>query len=227
MLNGPIFTRARDIIAANVNDLLERADDPAKMIRMIILEMEEVLAETRATAARAIADLKEMRSAHHRLERLSNEWEERAGLALEKGREDLAKQALMERAKVNDMIGGIAEEMSGIEELLKGYEADIQRLQNKLGEARSRQASIANRIESAMSRARARELLYGERTEEAFARFDQLERRADVAEGHADAMGMGIKSLEDEFAELKAEERALEALEEMKKARKSGKGEQG
>ncbi|MCJ7420757.1 PspA/IM30 family protein [Sphingomicrobium astaxanthinifaciens] len=228
MLSGPIFTRARDIIAANVNELLEKSADPAKMIRMIIMEMEDVLAETRATAARAIADLKEMRAAHGRLERMAGDWQDRAELALAKGREDLAKQALIERSRVDDMLGSLASEMAGIERVLKGYEADIQRLQSKLNEARARQASIASRIESAMSRARARELLYGERTEEAFARFDQLERRADMAEGHADAMGLGARSLEDEFAELKAEERALEALEEMKKARAArGAGDQG
>lgn len=227
MLSGPIFTRARDIIAANVNELLDRSEDPAKMIRMIIMEMEEVLAETRATAARAIADLKEMRQAHGRLERLGHDWQERAELALSKGREDLAKQALVEKAKTSDMIEGIADEMSGIEETLKSYEKDIQRLQSKLSEARARQASIATRIESAMSRAKARELLYGERTEEAFARFDQLERRADMAEGHADALGLGARSLEDEIAELKADEAADAALEEMKKALEARKGEQG
>lgn len=225
VLSGPIFTRARDVIAANVNELVDRAEDPAKMIRMVILEMEEVLGETRATAARSIADLKEMRLAHDKLERAELDWQERAGLALEKGREDLARQALLEKARIADLMDGLADEMVELERLLKSYEADIQRLQAKLNEARSRQAAIVSRIDSAMSRARARELLYGGRTQEAFSRFEELERRADVAEGHADALALGSgPDLEEEIAALKAEEAADAALAEMKAAKKKQEG---
>ncbi|WP_260483467.1 phage shock protein PspA [Sphingomicrobium flavum] len=222
ILNGPIFTRARDIIAANVTELLDKAEDPARMIRMIIAEMEEVLVEVRATAARSIADLKEMRRANARLETLQLSWTERAELALEKGREDLAKQALVEKSKVGDMIDGLREEMVQIETVLKGYEADIAKLQGKLSEARARQNSIATRIESAMTRAKAREMMYGSRTEDAFSRFEMLERRADLAEGHAEALGLaGPKSLEDEIAELKAEEQVDAELAAMKAALKA------
>ena len=227
-LSGPIFTRARDIIAANVNELLDRSEDPAKMIRMMILEMEDVLGETRATAARAIADLKEMRSTHYRLEGMAADWTARAELALEKGREDLARQALMERGRIGDMIDGIAGEMVEIEAVLKGYEQDIQRLQAKLAEARSRQAAIAGRIERAMHQVRARETLYGGKTREAFARFEELERAADLAEGRAEAAALASKTLEEEIAELKAAERVDRALEELKKSRHDAReGEQG
>ncbi|WP_265571535.1 phage shock protein PspA [Sphingomicrobium nitratireducens] len=219
ILSGPIFTRARDIIAANVNELLDRSEDPAKMIRMIIAEMEEVLVEVRATAARSIADIKEMRRASDRLRSLETSWTERAELALSKDREDLAKQALVEKAKVSEMIEGLGEEIGQIEEVLRGYEADIAKLQNKLREARARQASIASRIESAMTRARAREVIYGERTEDAFSRFEMLERRADLAEGHAEALGLsGPKSLEDEIAELRTAEKVDAELAKMKAA---------
>lgn len=219
-LSGPIFSRARDIIAANMTELLDRSEDPARMIRMIIAEMEEVLVEVRATAARSIADLKEMRRASDRLADLELSWTERAELALSKDREDLAKQALIEKTKVSDMIDGLRGEMEQIETVLKGYEADIARLQAKLAEARARQASIASRIESAMTRARAREAMYGSRTEDAFARFEQLERRADLAEGYADALGMtGPKSLEEEIAELRAADKVDAELAAMKAAR--------
>src|SRR5678815_3322999 len=97
ILSGPIFTRTRDIIAANMTELLDRAEDPARMIRMIIVEMEETLVEVRATAARSIADIKEMRRAMTRLDSLQASWSEKAGLALEKGREDLARAALNEK----------------------------------------------------------------------------------------------------------------------------------
>ena len=212
-----IFSRTRDIFAANFTELLDRAEDPARMIRMIILEMEETLVEVRASAARSIADGKEMRRAIARLDELQTSWTEKAELALSKDREDLAKAALMERQKAADMADGLRSEIAVIEETLKGYEADIAKLQGKLREARARQNAIANRIESAVTRAKARELLNGNRTEDAFSRFEVLERRADFAEGRADALGMtGPKSLEEEIAELKASEKVDAELEALK-----------
>ena len=219
ILSGPIFTRTRDIIAANMTELLDRAEDPARMIRMIIMEMEETLVEVRATAARSIADIKEMRRSMARLDGLRESWTDKAELALEKGREDLARAALNEKQKAADMADGLREEMAQIEQVLRGYEQDIARLQAKLAEARSRQNAIANRLESAMTRARAQEILHGSRTEDAFARFDLLERRADLAEGYADALGLtGPKSLEEEIAELKASDKVDAELEDLKAA---------
>ena len=214
-----IFSRARDIFAANMTEMLDRAEDPARMIRMIILEMEETLVDVRATAAKAIADGKDMRRTLARLEDLQANWTEKAELALSKGREDLAKAALIERQKAADMAGGLRQEIAAIDETLKGYEADIARLQGKLREARARQNAISHRMESAITRARARELLNGNRTEDAFSKFDVLERRADFAEGRAEALGMtGPKSLEEEIAELKAGEKVDAELEAMKAA---------
>jgi len=215
-----IFSRTRDIFAANMTELLDRAEDPARMIRMIILEMEETLVEVRASAARTIADGKEMRRAVKRLDELQSSWTEKAELALSKDREDLAKAALIERQKAADMAEGLKAEIAVIDETLKGYEADIAKLQAKLREARSRQNAIATRFESAVTRAKAREIMHGSRTEDAFSRFELLERRADFAEGRADALGMtGPKSLEEEIAELKAAEKVDAELEAMKAAR--------
>ena len=223
-----IFSRTRDIFAANMTELLDRSEDPARMIRMIILEMEETLVEVRASAARAIADGKEMRRAWKRLDELQSSWTEKAELALSKDREDLAKAALIERQKAADMAEGLKAEIAVIDDTLKGYEADIAKLQAKLREARARQNAIAARFESAVTRAKAREMTSGSRTEDAFSRFELLERRADFAEGRADALGMtGPKSLEEEIAELKASEKVDAELEAMKAARnaQSGKGE--
>jgi len=219
ILSGPIFTRTRDIIAANMSELLDRSEDPARMIRMIINEMEETLVDVRATAARSIADIKEMRRACNRLDDLQYGWTEKAELALEKGREDLARAALGEKQKAAEMAESLHGEISQIEQVLRGYEADIQRLQAKLAEARARQNAIASRLESAITRARTREVLHGNRTEEAFAKFELLERRADFAEGRADALALaGPKSLEEEIAELKAAETVDAELEAMKAA---------
>ena len=214
-----IFSRTRDIFAANMTELLDRSEDPSRMIRMIILEMEETLVEVRASAARSIADGKEMRRAWKRLDELQASWTEKAELALSKDREDLAKAALIERQKAADMADGLKAEIAVIDETLKGYEADIAKLQAKLREARARQNAIAARFESAVTRAKAREIMTGNRTEDAFSRFELLERRADFAEGRADALGMtGPKSLEEEIAELKAGEKVDAELEAMKAA---------
>jgi len=215
-LSGPVFSRARDIFAANMTELLDRAEDPARMIRMIILEMEETLVEVRATAARSIADIKEMRRSLARIEDIQANWTEKAELALSKDREDLAKAALLERQKAADMADSLSAEIGQIEDVLRGYEADIAKLQGKLREARARQNAIQHRLESAVTRARARELLNGGRTEEAFSKFEILERRADFAEGRAEALGIG--TLEDEIDQLRASERVDAELEAMKAA---------
>ena len=164
--------------------------------------------------------LDELHDAARRLDELQASWTEKAELALSKDREDLAKAALMERQKAGDMAAGLKAEIAVIDETLKSYEADIGKLQGKLREARARQNAIATRFESAVTRAKAREMLNGGRTEDAFSRFEILERRADFAEGRADALGMtGPKSLEEEIAELKSSEKVDAELEAMKAAR--------
>jgi len=216
-LSGPVFSRARDIFAANMTELLDRAEDPARMIRMIILEMEETLVDVRATAARSIADIKEMRRAVSRLDELQADWTGKAELALSKDREDLAKAALLERQKAAEMAEGLLGELDQMEQVLRGYEADISKLQGKLREARARQNAIAARFESAITRAKAREIMHGSRTADAFAKFEILERRADFAEGRCEALG--ITSLEDEIDQLRADEKIDAELEAMKAAR--------
>ena len=202
-----------------MSDLLDRSEDPARMIRVIINEREETLVEVRATAARSIADIKEMRRACTRLDDLQYGWTEKAELALEKGREDLARAALGEKQKAADMAESLHAEVSQIEQVLRGYEADIQRLQAKLAEARTRQNAIASRFESALTRARTSEVLHGNRTEEAFAKFELLERRADFAEGRADALALaGPKSLEEEIAALRSADAVDAELEALKAA---------
>jgi phage shock protein A len=213
-----IFSRARDIIAANVTELLDKAEDPAKMIRMIILEMEETLVEVRASAARTIADQKEMRRQITRLEQVQESWTEKAELALSKGREDLAKAALVEKQKASDVAEQLNHEIVELDETLKASESDIAKLQAKLREARARQNSIAARLESAHNRTRMREMYAGPRIDEAFSRFDMLERRVDWAEGRAEAAGMGAapKTLEEEIAELRSNDKVEAELAALK-----------
>ena len=212
-----IFSRTRDIIAANVTDLLDRSEDPAKMIRMIIFEMEETLVEVRASAARTIADQKEMRRHISKLEALQDNWHEKAELALSKDREDLAKAALGEKRKAGEMAVRLRGEIGVLDDALRAYEDDITKLQAKLREARTRQTSISTRLESAENQIRLREMTNGERVHEAFSRFDELERRVDDAEGRADALNLGQKrTLDDEFADLRAEDLIEEDLAALK-----------
>jgi phage shock protein A len=188
------------------------------MIRMIILEMEETLVEVRASAARTIADQKEMRRHIAKLSQLEESWTEKAELALSKDREDLAKAALVERQKATDMITELSAQISVLDEALKGSEEDIAKLQKKLSEARNRQSSIATRLETANNKFRIREVYSAGRTQEAFSRFDVLERRVDLAEGRAEALNLGgqPKTLEEEIAELKAAEKVDAELAALK-----------
>ena len=220
-----IFSRTRDIVAANFSDLLDKADDPAKMIRMIILEMEETLVEVRASAARTIADQKEMNRHVGKLGRLQADWADKAQLALSKDREDLARAALIEKRKAGDMAEQLAAEITVLDDALRAYEVDIEKLQTRLREARSRQTAIAARLESAENRVKLRTLLASERVDEAMARFDSLERRVDHAEGRADALSLaqGKPSLADEINALGHADKVDEELAAMKAALNTGK----
>jgi phage shock protein A len=226
-----IFSRTRDIIAANVTELLDKAEDPAKMIRMIILEMEETLVEVRASAARTIADQKEMKRHVGKLEQLQADWTDKAELALSKDREDLARAALLEKKKAADMADQLNVEIAVLDDALRASEQDIAKLQAKLREARMRQNNIMSRLESAENRVKLRTMYNGDKVREAFSRFDLLERRVDMAEGRADALGMaederserkalGQRSLDDEFAALADSDKVDEELEAMKRALK-------
>ncbi|WP_353205079.1 phage shock protein PspA [Sphingomonas sp.] len=213
-----IFSRTRDIVAANFTDLLDKAEDPAKMIRMIILEMEETLVEVRASAARTIADQKEMRRHISKLGSLQESWTEKAELALSKGREDLAKAALVEKQKAADMAEQLSGEIAVLDEALHSSEEDIAKLTGKLREARTRQNSIATRLESAQNKFKLRDLYAGPKMHDAFARFEIMERRVDMAEGRAEVAGYGAppKSLDEEIAELKSAEKVEAELAAMK-----------
>ncbi|GFM27534.1 phage shock protein PspA [Novosphingobium sp. PY1] len=216
-----IFSRTRDIIAANFNDMLDKAEDPAKMIRLIILEMEETLVEVRTSSARTIADQKELRRHVAKLEKLQDDWADKAQLALSKNREDLARAALIERKKAADMATQLREEVLVLDDALRAYEEDIEKLQSRLREARSRQSSIAARLQSAENRVKLRTLLSSERVDEAMARFDQLERRVDYAEGRAEALGLADRrqpTLAEEIAALADGDKIEAELAEMKRS---------
>ncbi len=206
-----IFSRMGDIIAANVNDMIEKAEDPAKMIRLIIMEMEETLVDVRTSAARTIASQKESRRTLIRLEEAQQGWAEKAELALSKGREDLAKAALLEKQKMADMAVQISKDMLSLDDVLAKHEDDIVKLESKLREARARQQTIVARLETMENRVRMRSMMSSPKIDEAFARFAQLERRVDLAEGRVDAYDLGQKkTLAEEINALQTDD-AIEA----------------
>ena len=216
-----IFSRTRDIIAANVTDLLDKSEDPAKLIRMIIMEMEETLVEVRASAARTIADKKELQRHIAKLDHLQADWTEKAQLALSKEREDLAKAALVERKKAVDMAEQLRSEVAVLDDALKASETDIHKLQKKLIDARSRQNALMTRLESAENQVKLRTMYNGDKVRDAFSRFDDLERRVDEAQGYADALSIGAdgpKTLGEEIDALNAIDEVDAELEAMKKA---------
>ena len=172
-----IFSRLTDIINANLNSVLDRAEDPEKMIRQMIHEMEDTLVEVRSNAARMIADRKSMERRRGRLGEAQTEWQSKAELALTKDREDLARAALVEKAKLVEDLKGLDEELVHLDEALVKYEEDIAKLEAKLREAKTKQKVIVARQTTATSRLRVRRQVHDRRIDDAFVRFEQMERR--------------------------------------------------
>ena len=211
-----IFSRLTDIINSNLNAILDRAEDPEKIIRLMIQEMEDTLVEVRSSAAKAIADKKEIQRRLNRLDQAQAEWQRKAELALSKNREDLAKAALLEKAKLSETARTLQEELHYLDDGLNKFEEDITKLEAKLREAKAKQKAIQARHETASSRLKVRQRTYDSRIDDAFARFSQLERRVDATEGQVEAYDLGRgKTLSEEIADLEGEssvEAELEAL---------------
>jgi len=226
-----IFSRLTDIINSNLNSILDRAEDPDKIIRLVIQEMEDTLVEVRSTAAKTIAERKEATRRLARLSEAQRGWEQKAELALSKGREDLAKGALVEKAKLTEAGAMLQEELEELGAMLQQGEADIAKLESKLREAKAKQQALAARHETASSRLKVRRNLYDGRVDDAFARFEQVERKLDAAEGEVEAFDLGRgRSLAEEISELAGDsaiEDELAALKARLKKAKSGKSAPG
>jgi phage shock protein A len=213
-----IFTRFSDIVNSNINAILDKAEDPEKIVRLMIQEMEDTLVEVRSAAARSIADKKDLNRKIERLDRDSDDWDQKAELALRKGREDLAKAALVEKSRVTAAVDLLKQDYLAVDEGLAKLNEDIARLESKLEDAKSRQKSLLARHKTANSRLAVRKKIHDYKIEDAMVRFEQYTRRIDDVEGRVEAYDLGLpKDLNHEFASLEAEESVNEELDALKR----------
>ncbi len=218
-----IFSRLRDIISANINAMLDKAEDPEKMVRLMIQEMEDTLVEIRASCAGAMATRKKI---HRQLEEARNRverWNDKAHLAVSKGRDDLGREALYEKKRYRDRVNSLEAELSQCDSIVDQYQADLQQLEDKLAGARERQRLLVQRHIQAQTRKSAQEKIRRIDTSDAFVRFEKFENRIERMEAEADLVNFGRKpSLEDEFSKLQSDEDIEKELEALRESVKKG-----
>jgi len=219
-----IFSRMSDIVNSNINALLDRAEDPEKMVRLIIQEMEETLVEVRTTSARAIADKKELTRRLTWLNEEVSEWERKAEVAVSKGRDDLAKAALGERNKAEETRQAVAEEVAMLDGTLETLASDTTALQAKIKDAKARQNAIVIRGQAARTRLGVRERLSEHNIDDAMQRFESYERKMDDLEGQVEAYDMVQKTLAEEISDLENDQGLDDQLAELKKRVGSNSG---
>ena len=212
-----IFSRFSDIVNANINAVLEKAEDPEKIIRLMIQEMEDTLVEIRSAAAKCIADRKEHRRHMEYLEGEKAEWQRRAELALRRERDDLARAALTEKQGIDQQAAKLKLEAENLDSQLEKFNADITQLQNKLNDAKLRQRSIVIRHKTAKSQLSARQYIHSDRIDEMLFRFENAERRIDQVESEAEAIAMGRnRPLADQIEDLESNDRVEAELAVLK-----------
>lgn len=215
-----IFSRFADIVNSNVSSLLDKAEDPEKMIRLIIQEMEDTLVEVRTHSAKALADEKELSRHIQFVEEQVQDWQQKATLALQKDREDLARAALIEKQKVEDSLKDLHNERTLLSESIEKLASEIAKLENKITETRAKQKSIIMRRQTASHRRDVKKQLHTGKTEEALSKFEQYERKIDELEAEADSYDLGSKDkdLNQEFAELQADDDIEKELVKLKQS---------
>jgi len=219
-----VFSRLGDIINANLNSVLEKAENPEKMIRLMIQEMEDTLVEVRSSAAKCIAEKKERQRKLKRLQREQQEWRDKAELALHKDREDLARAALREKANIEQRIEGTQDETETLDQQLQRFNDDIGRLQAKLNDAKQRQRALMMREQHATTQLKARQNLHNEKIEDLLLRFENAERRVEDIESRGEALerGRDHRTVSDEIDELRNDDRVNAELEQLKARLRGG-----
>jgi phage shock protein A len=215
-----IFSRFADIINSNINALLDKAEDPQKMIRLIIQEMEETLVEVRTSSAKALAERKDLNRKVEQVEEQVQEWQNKATLAITKGRDELARAALIEKQRISTVLKSMQTEQILVEETIAKLSDEIVKLESKINETRARQSALVMRQNTAQSRKDVQQHLHNSRTQDTLAKFEQYEQKIDRLEGDADSYNLGKQgqSLDDQFAELQADDEIEQELQKMKQS---------
>ena len=212
-----IFSRFADIVNSNINAILDKAEDPEKMVRLIIQEMEDTLVEVRSTSAKTLAEKKELVRRVETLKVQVADWQEKAELALNKDRDDLARAALIEKQKSADAVAAVEIELEHIESHIEKLQQEVSTLQEKLADAKARQKAIILRQRSAESRLEVKKALDSSKVEDALNRFERYENKIDGLESQIESYDLGKKSLADEIAGLQQDEKIDDELAELKK----------
>lgn len=214
-----IFSRLSDIINSNINAILDRAEDPKKMIRLIIQEMEETLVEVRTSTARVIADKKTTLRKVDQMRQGAEQWEAKAKLALNKGREDLARAALLEKQTIEEELAIVDAELQAIEEHLVQLEDEVVKLQAKLTDAKAKQKVLAMREQTVNNRLNVKRQIQKDSLDQVFKKFENFDQRMDRIEGELEAMDMvESKTLEQEIDDLEHDEKINAELARLKDA---------
>jgi phage shock protein A len=214
-----IFTRMSDIVQANINAILDKAEDPTKVIKLLIQEMEETLVELRSVAATNLAEKKQVQRQVEKLQQQINDWQTKACLAVEKNREDLARAALVEKHHNQQTLSGLVDEQNVVEQSLSELQIDMGKLQDKLVEARAKQKSLIVRERSASVRMTVKNKAHSVKIDEAIIRFEQYERKIDDVESQVDAYDLVNESqgLHAQLNQLEAESQIEQELEALRK----------
>jgi len=220
-----IFTRMRDIVNANINTMLEKAEDPEKLIKLMVQEMEDTLVEIKASTAGAMATRKRIARQLDETRAAVQRWEDNAELAVRKGREDLAREALMEKRGQEEKIEALANELTDADAVVEQYKEDIRQLEEKLATAKEKHRMLVERHIHARRTKEARTRVRKADSADAVARFAAFENRIERMEAEADLVHASRqqRNLHDEIARLEGDER-LEAELAALKARTAGGG---
>jgi len=211
-----IFNRLSDIINSNISSLLDKAENPEKMIRMVIQEMEETLVEVRSGTAKVIAEKKTLSRRAEQLKKQAQDWESKAELALSKGREDLAKAALLEKSNINSSVLITEKDLAKLDATLDKLSVEIEQLQAKLNDARARQKTIVMRTTATESRLNVNRQLHSYSIDNAMNKFEYYEKKIDQMEGQMDSIHIEKRGLQSEFDELEKQESIDQELEDLK-----------
>jgi len=202
-----IFSRMGDIINSNLNAMIDKAENPEKIARLIIQEMEDTLVEVRTDAARNIAERKELARKSEQYAKRSDEWAAKAELALTKDREDLARGALQAKKQAESMVDVVNREIDVLDEAVAKADGDLTKLQSKLDEARAKHKALMMRGNVAQNQIKMRTKLTDHKVDDALARYERMERKVDELEAQVEAFDLGSgESLESQFAEMEANE---------------------